>query len=488
VEDPKDRNHPRRSANIARDYLVKMGYEPKQTDKILNQIKWHDALGDVSREDGRNIFNYRDVLIFFKDEAELEVHKCVSLADISSIPGLREFTDNVEETYERLLHRLRERKNGIVLTVDSDIPEVPFELVSTDQFFQIIEKLDIEEEEFDDIDIKERMSKIRAKAEVLTEEEKTVLEKTVVQQSLENSPLCLKALQIMGRETDTSLADELEKKYGVPLNELRVATNLFGLTYNMWELKWDVLKEQDEPSEENRALIKRKLEDVAKYARKLSQYEVPATHVTDEESWKEIKKIGVLFKSTGHHYEGEGVYTGILGSYTNWRESEPIKVILPLADTLPIIVDFKYPEAMANAIAEMLDTEKGTQDRAVAHGLIQWYHTDNDNMEPAPWKIRLLESALKEKAVVTTDELGLPCIVMDTKEEPIVWASLCRSLLIRRFIPQEELSKAAFGKRREGKVSEETVTLTYPYETGPVVSVRWHNVPWEEREELSKAA
>lgn len=482
VEDTWNREHPRRSAEMAEDYLKKMGYTQEQVGKISHHIKWHDALGDVSRTDGRNIFNARDVLTFFRDEVDLEIHRRIAVADISSIPGLREYVPNVLATHAALLESLRRFQDreqvepGVAL---------PFEPIGIYQYQELYGRLS-EEENFDEIDIDESMARRRGAFEQLSREDREVLEKTIIQESLENSPRVLEALKLTGREIDETFVDELEKKYDVPLSNLRVAENLFGLTYKMWELNWEV---QGEPDMD---LVRSKLEQVKRYAENLARFEVLATHATNEHAKGSIDESRALLKSTtgsSSHYEGEGVYTGILGSYRGWAEGALYEVKLSLADSVPIIVSYNYPKAMANVLGEVLDIEEGTGDRAVAHGLIEWFQTQYDDDDVSPWKIELLENLLGAEAKIVTDEHDLPCVIVNTQEDPIVWGSLCRSLRIRRFIPASELQKAAFDRIREPQreVKREEIEMNYPYEAKPVRVLRLHGMTRTEFEEFMEA-
>jgi hypothetical protein len=142
------------------------------------------------------------------------------------------------------------------------------------------------------------------------------------------------------------------------------------------------------------------------------------------------------------HFEGDGVYTGILGSYRDWSEGKMYTIKIPLADSVPIMVNYNSPHAMANVLGELLDIKDEGDGIAVAHGLRQWRQCEYHGDETEDWKVKLLEELLGKKALVVTDKEGQKCVVMDTDKDAIIWGSLARALRIRRFIPLSELSKS----------------------------------------------
>lgn len=103
IKDLSDRDHPRLSATMTEGYLKRMGLGEELTRKILEQIRWHDALGEISRADGLDIFRTNEISAFFPDKSGLILHRTVALADIASIPGLVKYIPKIEETFKRLL-------------------------------------------------------------------------------------------------------------------------------------------------------------------------------------------------------------------------------------------------------------------------------------------------------------------------------------------------------------------------------------------------
>jgi len=461
--DPYDREHPRRSAEMVVDYLERMGFSEEEEDVILNQIKWHDALGDVSRQDGRNIFNPEDVLVFFPDERALLVHKEIAVADISSIPGLARFLPQVERTYQELLSKLRrESKKTSVDTVNT----VPFEELKHDDFYKIYDRL-FKRKDFDETDIALDMQERKEAYLSLPPQEQEVVEKFAVQCALKNWPGLLDTLKIIGRETDEEIIDDLEQKYGRELHNLRIAVHLFKMTYGMWRMNYDLRTSNEfelSPDEINTRLI-----EIKTAAQELSKYKVWATHATTSEGEYNIGKSGALVKSKadwtgGSHFEGEGVYVGILGSYRDWNEDRVYDMRVSLADTLPILVSFDEPKGMACVLCDMLDISGGLEGLAIPFGLVEFKQIDYSKYPITEWKVQLLEELLGGKAKIGKDENDRPCVICDTKEEPIVWASIARALMVERFIPMSSLRYTEFYRANKIYDTLNTEDDNRPYE------------------------
>jgi len=198
VYDAYSREHPRRSADITRDYLVKMGYSANQIRRIIHHIRWHDALGDVARTDGSNIFDERDVVTFFPDEAELRLHQEIVIADVASIPGLARYVPNIQRIYRRLLEKLADHQAKKVVEPGK---ELPFKPVGVYHFHRIHQDL-YRSTEFDDVDIAVEMASRNADFEALSAKDQEIVEKTIIQEITRGSPRALNALKLTGRETD----------------------------------------------------------------------------------------------------------------------------------------------------------------------------------------------------------------------------------------------------------------------------------------------
>ncbi|HUW22204.1 MAG TPA: hypothetical protein VMW41_06095 [Candidatus Bathyarchaeia archaeon] len=491
VHDAFSREHPRRSVDISRDYLVKTGYSANQVKRVIHHICWHDALGDVARIDGRNIFDERDVLTFFPDETELRLHREIVIADVASIPDLARYVSNIQITYQRLLEKLADHRGKKAIEPEK---ELPFETIGVYQYHQIYKSLD-RTTEFDDVDIVTEMASRRADFEALSAKDQEIVEKTIIQGITSGSPRALNALKLTGRETDTTFIDQLEEKYDLDLEPLRALTYLFGFTYLLWELNWNVQDRYLPNTPGLMTQIRGKLIRVRTLAQKLGQYELVATHATTEEGKVMIDQSMALLKSTdfSSHYEGEGVYTGIFGCFRTWATGGCYEMVIALADTLPIISNYRNPGAMTNNLCEMLDIEY--DGRAIAHGLVQWYKMDSDYDEIPEWKVALLENLLGSPAEIITDEYDRPCITMDTQENPIIWASLCRGLRIRRFIPKKFLHLAEFATRQKRdklpqpeRPATERLAIKYPYEEKPIPILRIHGLSPMELERMMAEA
>ncbi|NTW14683.1 MAG: hypothetical protein HGA31_06710 [Candidatus Moranbacteria bacterium] len=459
VENPRSRKHPRRSKRVSEIYLEAMYPDDEEyRERILRQVGRHDMLGDVSRRDGENVFDAEDIVSSFPTEQDLDLHWRIVRADVSSIPGLSRFIPNIDDAFASISERYRRQEHGTD-TSSEDAP-LPFRKIDSVLFFDL-RKILRDSVEFDNVKIDEEMKRRNDRYESLPEKVKSFVEKAIVQYSLRNGKQLLHALKMTGLETDTGYAKYLEEKYGTELPGMRMVQGIYDLTYGLWESN-NLVKpsyayqdgryrpDMDETAE-TRDEISAIAEHIAATARELAPYSTRATHVTERSSAERIAEQGTIRKS-GHddmsrHFEGNGVYAGIIGSYRDWmedREIEPVREFafdIDLGSTLPIIVDYKSPKAMCNVLCESLFIPEGGNGMAHPTGLVEWFQNEFDEDEITGWKIDILEKELSCKTAIIRDEAGLRAVIADTNEPPIVWASLCRALRIRRLIPKSELYK-----------------------------------------------
>lgn len=468
VIDPQDREHPRFSAEIVAPYLEAMGYSKAQQERISNHIKWHDALGEIARRDGRNILNVEDVDTYFPSIQEFMLHKAVVQADLASIPGLKKYVGEIESTYKLLENRMYAQRQWIEPDTTQSLP---FEKIDYEEVESICSSLSIIEE-FDEVDIRESQHMRQKRFDSLHSIEKQQLEETIVQAALENNSFLPFGLRLTGRETDRTFVKELEKKYGVNLDTIRIAQEIFNSTYIMWRTSRVLLDgfssqlEQDSPDSLDTSEIKRHMQELVKSAEFLSAYTLEATHVTNIDLEYKIDSDGYLLKSDtkqDHHYEGDGVYTGILGCYRNWSNntdwsgSKMYTVKVPLADSLPMMVSFNYPKAMANMLGECLYIRDGEKSLATTHGIREWRQCYYNDEEITQWKIDMISELLKAPVRIVNNSMGEKVVVVDTMAPPIVYASIARALRIRELMPESELSKLAL-EPMPGGITEEIET------------------------------
>lgn len=454
--DVPDRDHPNRSAELSFHYLQKMNYQPDEIQIMLNHIGRHDMLGELARQDGRNVLNPRDAAFFFTDLEDLHLHYTIARADIQSIPGLQKYTPNLEATYELIRRQLIAETNTIEVSYNQPLP---FDEIDPGFYYDVKDKL-YEDSLYENKNLSSEISRRRQKWEQLSPREQQVLEQGLVQYALQNDDEFLHIMQIIGREIDRSLVSDLEEKYHCNLDQIRVGVELFNMTYNLWELRWDVSRIKDNPSPNEYELIMRKLKEVQKSANFLSAYNLPATHGAPVENVREIEQDEMLRKSrtdVRHHYEGDGVYVGILGGFTGWQDDERggkiFDINIDLRDTLPIITTYRRPQPMAVVLSEVLDIQAAPYIDATPHGLVQWY--DNHALKDVPvpqWKVNMLSELLQNTTILVTDEQQRPCVIIDTEDPPIVWASLARGLQIRRVVPISETNKLGIDQQTDPNI------------------------------------
>ena len=332
-------------------------------------------------------------------------------------------------------------------------PEVhknlPFERIDENSFRDLINEHHMEAV-FDEIDVREHMTARSAMYESLEDGQKELIEKALIQYANDNEGKVLSAMRFTGRETDRTLADELEAKYGVNMDKIRIATEVFRITYALWESKnineAIYSNESQRPTQEQLNKITQRLNALKESASFLEHFQVPATHSTNPDAVDIITEGEVLLKSdtsTERHFEGDGVYAGIMGSYKNYQDkADEFFFNVPLADTLPIITKYNHPEAMVSILGEGLDIKKRENIIATASGLVQWRQLENTAYSVDDWKVLLLENYLGTEVAVDLDTTGVETVIADTDLQPIYWALAARALRLPRFIPASELSKS----------------------------------------------
>ena len=249
--------------------------------------------------------------------------------------------------------------------------------------------------------------------------------------------LLLGALKLTGRETDREFVLELEDIAGRSLESIRVAVELYDLTYKMWSLNnWikpyfakedytagesntyhsDSYTDFNEEQEQSIVVPEiagveyyeylKSLKEIKENARFLALHEVEATHATSHGNLQSILKDGYIVKSAtefGHYFEGDGVYCGILGSYRNWYQNSYgegdtlLGFKVPLSQTIPIIVSYLSPKAMCNVLTNKLILERSISldknlkvSYEVSYGAPQWLDEEKDG-ELVNWKIDMLK-------------------------------------------------------------------------------------------------
>lgn len=453
VDDPRDKNHPRHSADLSQAYLTQMGYDQETIELINKHIRWHDLLGEIARRDGRNTLSVAEAKTLFDSQADLRLHYTIVSADVGSIPGLQKYLGNIDATYKLLQASLEAQEDFIT---PRQVKELPFERPELDEvatkaalyFAEHIKPV-----RFTDIDVRQHQ---QLRADTYTQEvdsqDQLEYEQALVAASLENHDSMLRLLTIMGQETNRDFVHSLEEKYQLPLDQLRLTVELFNLTYRVWETS-DAL--WLDPETIDTEYLHRQLAEITKAAAFLENYTVEATHRTYYTYADSIAQREVIVKSVTsdekEDYQGDGVYVGIDGSFRNWmtknlnaRDEEMDMFVFrtPLAATVPIIVSYNYPKAMTNVLCEGLDIQgHGLDQVTIPRGLVEWRQSEFNQDPISADKIRLMEEFTQGSATLVTDEEGLPALVLDTQAEPIIWGSIARALRIRRVIPKAEVSK-----------------------------------------------
>lgn len=424
-----DRDHPRTSGEMVKKILEDVNLNEATKTEIQKQVTYHDFLGDVSRKDGYGAFRPQQMVEFFDNESQVKLHRVIVLADVASIPGLKAYLPNIERTFNRLIRNLDRVSWGFIP------PEEGGEILDDEVVHQIVKEVIPYQRVFDKTDINDDREERREKFLSLPEAKQIALEKYLLQASKEFDDNFLKALQATGRETDESYIDELEIKYGIEAQELRLACHVFRATYGMWEVSRILRDLNDWESEVE--YIEHWLGEIVDAGEKLSKMETSGTHCTSYDAKFQIDESGALLKSVGaKHYEGDGVYVGLMGSYSGWAEYM-YRFNIKMEDLLPIIVNFNYPKMMANVLCDHLDIHSGEKEVAIPKGNIEWLHRDLDN-DPSPSQVKLLEKYLG-KVTRFKDGEDFNCFTIATEQPPIVWGMVSRALRIRNVIPEYEL-------------------------------------------------
>ncbi len=352
---------------------------------------------------------------------------------------------------------------------------------------------------YDDIDILEEQMFSREKFNSISKEDRCKLCNAILMFS-ENSHattgvnnngikynLLLGALKLTGRETDREFVLELEGLAGRSLKSVRVAVELYDLTYKMWSLnnwiKPYFAKEDytagesntynsdsytDFNEEQGQSIIVpeiagveyyeylKYLKEIKENANSLALHEVEATHATSPGNLQSILKDGYIVKSAtefSHHFEGDGVYCGILGSYRNWCQNSYgeeegdtlLEFKVPLSQTIPIIVSYLSPKAMCNVLTNKLILERSSsldKNLKVSYGAPQWLDEEKDG-ELSKWKIDMLKDLFNCEVELVKDEFNKDMLILDTKEPAIVWGSVARTLRLRRVVPLSSINELA---------------------------------------------
>ncbi len=335
------------------------------------------------------------------------------------------------------------------------VSELHFERIDTENFYKLFDTYNIYSDteglECRGVDVSENIAERAERFRHLPSSEREMIEKAILQYANDNEEEVLLAMRLTGREADRTFADELEQKYGLNTDKVRIATELFSSTYAIWEVS-DLL---DTPAYEfdtenaQYAAITEKLKQIDESANFLEHFQLPATHVTSKHAGDLIEAGQLLRKSDSSdnpwHFLGDGVYAGIFGCYKDWNgylNKEMFEFRVPLADTVPLITHFNRPRSQVNLLGEGLDIMDRDTMIATAVGIQQWRHRGDDYRVIDDLKLNLLASVLDAPVEIYTDSDGIETIVADTDKEPIHWAMACRALRIPRFIPKSELSKS----------------------------------------------
>ncbi len=279
---------------------------------------------------------------------------------------------------------------------------------------------------------------------VLTQQQAQDIERAVVQFGHENSPLLLTALYMMGKELDIEYIHQLESQYKIPLEQAQIAVHVFRLTDYRSQL-FDIMKYSDLSSLDSIHQIEVLAENIRKAAEALAEYSVVATHMTRPGAIASIEETGQLIKSSAAtDYEGDGVYCGVLGSYQWWADGQATYTLqVPLAYTHPAIIISSngYPQAMVNILTDSVIVREADQPIRM-RGMTQWRMLASADNEIPEWKKDVFKKVLDINDLeVRLDEYGYECLTASTDLPPIVWAELCRSLGIARFVPKQELDR-----------------------------------------------
>jgi len=207
-----DAEHPRHSELLSREFLSQLNLDENELALLLRQIKYHEALGDISRRDGFSIWRPADLATFFKDCEELELHRRLVISDIGSIPSLRKYLPSVNSTYNRLVKQISV-EGWKYLGSES------LEFCDYGELLELRKKL-YTDRDVDLIDVVEDMAWRRDLFKtVLTDEERRKVEDYIVHGSKAFDEGYMLAMQIAGIETNLGEIHNLGEKYKVSLEE-----------------------------------------------------------------------------------------------------------------------------------------------------------------------------------------------------------------------------------------------------------------------------
>lgn len=97
------REHARWSEKMVTDIISKVNLSEKIKSQIRNQVKYHDFLGDVSRDDKDYMFfKETQALELFENLESFNLHHQITVADVASIPGIAAKIPNIEKKYGQL--------------------------------------------------------------------------------------------------------------------------------------------------------------------------------------------------------------------------------------------------------------------------------------------------------------------------------------------------------------------------------------------------
>ena len=265
-----------------------------------------------------------------------------------------------------------------------------------------------------------------------SQEARELVERAVIQLSLENDPLTLKVWLMLDHDDDIEYVRTLEEKYGIKLENLEAAAHLFSLTYDMWSLT-----NADYTTEKGRQQAEEKLPGIIESARALSNYTLEATHQVQNPKYiNSIFYEQTLKGSTAEHYEGAGVYAGILGGYRTWgQEENTFHFLVDLGNAFPIIASRAEPEAMVVILSDEVDIHKGMDAPAEPMGEMVWQHDDYYRETIDKWKLQLFGKHVNvNTAQVIKQDDGTEALLIRTDEKPIVWASAAKALKVHKVI------------------------------------------------------
>lgn len=355
-----------------------------------------------------------------------------------------------------------------------DIPErqkLPFPSLSQQATETLLKKkLSLNEERaVEKLDYTQQESYRRKHFMNLDQKDQRKIELALVQSACNSGPRTLELFLLTGKETDLDYINELEQRYKVSLDALRVFARATSIQYSTLEL-WQIM---DRPATKREPINKEEynplLNNVLQNSRELSNYTALAIHLTRKPSHQlsngektpaeQINYTGMIQKTINWpargHALGEGVYMGLLGSrVSKGAEPEKFSLRMPLRDTIPIVTLPSNGSPMLWCVvpSEYVTLTPATNETKVSRGLVEWYQGSDDRRQDdgtwhydlPEWKIQALAESIsipRSQMYICSDQDNLPCLIADTDEPPIVWGSLCNALKIRRFIPLKELKK-----------------------------------------------